>query len=964
MRMGCPDDTLLLAMAERSLAPDQFALIEVHMDSCEHCRKLVAAAVGVKRATFDADTALAAGTPAPRDGRASLLDISINDRYLIETLLGRGGMGSVYLALDRTLDRQVALKLHRAGSGSERLHREAMAMAKLAHPNVVTVFEIATVDDRLYVAMEYVRGTTLREWLATGRRSWRQIIAMLLETGSGLAAAHAAGLIHRDFKPENVLVGDDRRPRVGDFGLARVDSTPSGERRSLPSGDDTSDDDSDAGRSIGMTPLDTPMTETGALLGTPAYMAPEQLAGDSVDARCDQFAFCVVAWECLYGKRPFVGRTLVELQQAIEAHQLPRHPRSDVPARVRRVLERGLSLAPADRFSDMPSLLAALRTASAPRTRRRLAWAIAGAALLGGAGIAAASLVGERRHEAACAADVAEMHDVFDPLTRVQARVAFVATGTPGAGAAFTRTEKVLLRYADALGRQASVVCRGLVEPPAVTAARKACLAERKQELASFVTMLRAPDRAIVNRATNAAWSLFDASPCNDPQTLLARAATSSRTPPEVAAQLRELKALDDLGRYDEGIARAEPILAAARARGDKHAELSALLALGNLYADVENVEQTLATFDQAIALAETLGRDLDAAAGHAALANHHGVVTNDYAAAHRSIGLARAKLERLGSENPAVRGELLMIEAQVFADENRLGDAEKSMRAAAETIESAYGPEHPKLGAALGTLSQILRYQRKVDESLAAAERALATLSAAYGSDHPYVAGAEMTVGQNLADLGRHGEARERYRRADAIFARVFGDVHPYRAAIAANIGSVDLHEKDFAAAEASFRRAHAMIVQLKGDGHMDALAARGDIARAMAMGGRVAEALAEQERVVAGYQALGRDGEPRLVGGLLDLVHYQLDGGNPQLAMATAERALGLAEKRGEDANPGEIAEAKFLLSRALWAVGHDRGRARRLAAQARTATASLSPALATELETWLTQLDAAPK
>jgi eukaryotic-like serine/threonine-protein kinase len=957
--MACPDDTVLLAMAERSLDPEQFALIEVHMDSCDHCRKLVAAAVGAKRATFDADTALAVGTPEPRDGRASLLDFSINDRYAIETMLGRGGMGTVYLAHDRTLDRQVALKLHRARSGGERLHREAMAMAKLAHPNVVTVFEVATVDDRLYVAMEYVRGTTLREWLASGTRTWRQIIAMLLETGAGLAAAHAAGLIHRDFKPENVLVGDDNRPRVGDFGLARADSTPSGERRP-PS----SDDDSNAGRSIAGTPLATPMTETGALLGTPAYMAPEQLAGDSVDARCDQFAFCVAAWECLYGRRPFVGRTLVELQQAIEAHELPRPSRSDVPARVRRVLARGLSLAPADRYPDMPALLAALRTASAPRTRKRLAWALAGAALVGGAGIAAASVVGDRRHEAACAADVAEMHGVFDPLTRVQARVAFMATGTPGAGAAFTRTEKVLLRYADALGRQASTVCRGLVEPPAVTAARRACLAERKQALAGFVALLRAPDRTFVNRATNAAWGMFDASPCNDPQTLLARAATASRTPPEVAAQLRELKALDDLGRYDEGITLAEPLIAAARARGDKHAELSALLALGHLYAGVENVEQTLATFDQAITLAETLGRDLDAAAGHAALANHHGVVTNDYAAAHRSIGLARAKLERLGSENPAVRGELLMIEAQVYADENRLGDAERSMRAAAETIESAYGPEHPKLGAAFGTLSQILRYQRKVDESLAAAERALATLSAAYGSDHPYVAGAEMTVGQNLADLGRNAEARERYRRADAIFARVFGDVHPYRAAIAANIGSVHLHEKEFAAAEASFRRALAIIVQLKGDGHMDALAARGDIARAMAMDGRVAEALAEQEQIVAGYQALGRDGEPRLVGGLLDLVHYQLDTGKPELAMATAERALGLATKRGEDANPGEIAEAKFLLSRALWTSGRDRGRARALAAEARTAAASLNPDLAGQLDAWLTQLDAAAK
>jgi predicted Ser/Thr protein kinase len=173
------------------------------------------------------------GTPQvdETDSLASFADMSINDRYVIEAVLGRGGMGTVYLARDLTLDREVALKLHRATGDdavgrSARLHREAMAMAKLAHPNVVTVFEVATVEDRLYVAMEYVKGETLRGWLAAQPRTWRAIVAMLLETGQGLAAAHAAGLVHRDFKPENVLVGDDGRPRVGDFGLARVGAAP------------------------------------------------------------------------------------------------------------------------------------------------------------------------------------------------------------------------------------------------------------------------------------------------------------------------------------------------------------------------------------------------------------------------------------------------------------------------------------------------------------------------------------------------------------------------------------------------------------------------------------------------------------------------------------------------------------------------------------------------------------------
>jgi len=257
-------------MLERSMNPTKFGELEIHIDSCESCRKAVAALAQGSRprgAPFaELDHELASGAV-------------IDERYEVRTELGRGGMGTVYLAHDRTLGRDVALKLHRAGhsvagSGADRLQREAVAMAKLAHPNVVNVFEVAIVDDRMYVAMEYVRGTTLRGWLGTSKRSWREVVAMLAATGRGLAAAHAAGLVHRDFKPENVLVGDDGRPRVGDFGLARADH---------------------AAVVVDPETLDTADTMTAGLAGTPAYMAPEQLMGDPVDARSDQFAFCVVA---------------------------------------------------------------------------------------------------------------------------------------------------------------------------------------------------------------------------------------------------------------------------------------------------------------------------------------------------------------------------------------------------------------------------------------------------------------------------------------------------------------------------------------------------------------------------------------------------------------------------------------------------------------------------------------------
>ncbi|MBA3398134.1 MAG: serine/threonine protein kinase, partial [Deltaproteobacteria bacterium] len=287
----------------------------------------------------------------------------ISNRFRIDRVLGAGGMGTVYVATDQTLGREVAIKLHHAAGGAIRLRREAVAMARLAHPNVVTVFEVGELERHPYVVMEYVTGTTLRAWLAAAPRAVPEILAMMIAAGEGLAAAHEAGLIHRDVKPENVLIGSDGRARVGDFGLAR----------DLDSKDDPVPATADW--------LLSPMTQTGSVLGTPAYMAPEQLAGAEIDARADQFAFCITVWEALWGERPFASTTFEELSRALESGQLrapPALPR--VPLRVRAALERGLSPDPAARFPTMHALLGALREPTRKR-RRLLAVGLAAAAM-------------------------------------------------------------------------------------------------------------------------------------------------------------------------------------------------------------------------------------------------------------------------------------------------------------------------------------------------------------------------------------------------------------------------------------------------------------------------------------------------------------------------------------------------------------------------------------------------------
>jgi tetratricopeptide (TPR) repeat protein/predicted Ser/Thr protein kinase len=905
--MNCPSDNVLVAMVEQQLDAARFAEVEVHIDTCEHCRKVVAAALSGKT--------LAVGTPAPdvADALASVVDVSISGRYVIEAVLGRGGMGTVYLARDQTLNRDVALKLHAVGSGNDRLQREAIAMAKLAHPNVVTVFEIGSVDDRMYVAMEYVRGETLRGWLDSGQRRWRQTIEMLLQAGAGLAAAHAAGLIHRDFKPENVLVGEDGRPRVSDFGLARVGAS----RDSKPTG-----------LVLGS------MTQTGTIVGTPAYMAPEQLAGETVDARCDQFAFCVVAWESLFGKRPFAGNTLAAIEDSIQRQDVQRPARSDVPQRMRDVIMRGLAVKPGDRYADMPALLAALRSAAIPRTKRYLAAGVAATVLLGAGSYGTVSLVSARRHAAQCDAVGVETH-VFDTFKREEIRLAFIASRVPNADVAFERAAPVLDRYSRALAEQMQRMCHGVDEPLTITAARRACLTERKSELAAFVGLMSRPSPSIVRRAPSTAWSMFEPIPCNDTSQLLAYPLLPTARSPEVAAEFALMHSLNDAAQYEAAAQAATKLRDHARTTKDRALELSALIELAHAKQNIEPPDVIAPLFHEVVQLAETLGHDLDAAGALSSLANLAGVSQNDYQAAHRYIALARAKLDRLGGGNLALRGVLFATESQVFADENRLGEAENSIRQAVFALEQAFGPNHPKVGSVYGTLSQILRYQNK--DALPASERTLSIMRETLGNDHPNTAGAEMTLGQVLADTGRYEEALALYEHADVVFAKTLGEKHPVRGSLLSNVATLELHRKNWDVALEKYRKVLELVEATVGPDHIDASGRHMDIARVLASTDRMPEALAAVDRGIAILEKAGADGEPRLIGALAELADYQVYAKQPAKAVATAERALAITKRRPADANVVEVGQLKFVLARALWDSNRDRARARMLVMEA---------------------------
>ncbi|HET6583628.1 MAG TPA: serine/threonine-protein kinase, partial [Nannocystaceae bacterium] len=296
-------------------------------------------------------------------------------RYVVIELVGSGGLGDVHAAYDPQLDRKIAIKLLRTnaearrafGDPTDRLMREAQAMARVRHPNAVAVHDVGMYGDQVFVAMEFVAGPTLLGWASEPTRDWRIVRDAFIQAGRGLVAAHEAGLVHRDFKLSNVIVGNDGRVVVLDFGLAKAfDRTPVGDDDRLPAS---------ASRT---SLLEREMTRVGYLAGTPPYMAPELYAGGAGTPSSDQFAFCVALYYALYGMLPFEGATVEDHLRAIEGGiGVPPKSARRVPPWLHRVLARGLAVAPRDRFSDLPALLEALVEDRRRRRRGMLALAIA-----------------------------------------------------------------------------------------------------------------------------------------------------------------------------------------------------------------------------------------------------------------------------------------------------------------------------------------------------------------------------------------------------------------------------------------------------------------------------------------------------------------------------------------------------------------------------------------------------------
>ena len=732
-------------------------------------------------------------------------------RYVVLRRLGEGGMGVVYAAYDESLDRKVALKLLRAGSPAARrrtetrLDREARAMARSSHPNVATIFEVGRHADDVFIAMELVTGQTLRGWLARPHSS-AEIVRVLIDAGRGLAAAHRAGVVHRDFKPENVMVvdpdaGSSRhgRVKVMDFGLAGVEA---------------STDDHEHSTTV-VTRADEPLTVRGRVVGTPAYMSPEQLRGETVDARSDQFSFCVTAYEALYGYRPFSADDRDALLASMdEPAPLPADARG-VPRRILEVLRRGLHGEPDQRFPDIEALLEALEREPSARLRH---WTLG----LAGGGIVAAS-----GWMAARLADDDPCRRGHDAVARVwnddrSARIAeaFVATGLPHAEPTWTVAVAALDDYARQWAEAHDDACRATrvygSQSEAMLDLRTSCLEQRVGALGALLDLLERPDAIVVAQSLSAVSDLPDLTPCANRRALRERVALPNDADARARIEalhdeLEEVEATFRVGRYAEAHRRAEPLREAAVAVGHPPTTGRAQLLIGRTSLETGLEVEGREALKQALFAAEASGDGELLAHAAIRLAASLAVALDDYAGALDVLSLADAALQRAGDvtgprlEWHHVRGDVLRRqgaydEAELEHTEAlRLAELEEpqrphivareraslatigfsrghwdtglaELRQVTESYERDLGPTHPASAEMHARLAGAFILRQRWNDAEREATIAIERLEQALGEDSIHLANPLSDRASAYMRTGRTGEAEDDLRRALAL--------------------------------------------------------------------------------------------------------------------------------------------------------------------------------------------------
>jgi tetratricopeptide (TPR) repeat protein/predicted Ser/Thr protein kinase len=703
-------------------------------------------------------------------------------RYRIDRRIGAGGMGEVYLGFDAELERELAIKLVRAefclGGGGERLRVEAKALARLSHPNVVQVYEVGEHEGRTFLAMEYVPGQTLGEWLHEEQRCWREVLPRFLAAGRGLAAAHAAGVVHRDFKPANVLLTPQGRVCVADFGLALTGLPGSGDEATREHDLRVPATDAEPSRAPAHR-----LSMTGAVMGTVRFMPLEQLEAGVVDPRADQFAFCVALYEALWRESPFPADGVAERCAALRADRVRLPPRGPAPMGLWRAIRRGLARHPDQRWPDMDALLDALE--AVPRRRTRLAFATVATPAFAGL-VALAWPAAPTPAPDPCANLAEEIDSVWSSAHHRELEEQFVSTELAFAEASAAAVSAGLDAWRSRWLAEREQLCRATVSAALadeVSGLRGACLERQRAGFDATVAVLLQADAEAVTRAQELLAQLPALEPCRDDEALiLGMPPPSPQQRDEVEdlrSELARLRAETEAGHSGELEPRAEELVRRAEASAYVPVLAEALGERGHLeFARLEldaAVESTRAAID----LAEASRHDELLAELWLSLALHGLTDMRDAARGESWLRRARSSKRRTGLD-PRTTSRLEFADAKLAELTGDRDRAEQHLRAAIA------GLDQPELAddlraqllrpAYLGHLAGLLTASKgREDEIISLRAAALDAAERSFPPGHPEIAAHAFNLGQARLAAGREAEARPLLERA----ARLWLDSH-----------------------------------------------------------------------------------------------------------------------------------------------------------------------------------------
>ncbi len=853
-------------------------------------------------------------------------------RYVPLERIGVGGTGVVYRAYDRDLRRELALKFLRAPSsqtegdahGRARLLREAQALASITHPSVISVFDVGESEDGVFVAMEYVRGMDFAQWLDRGEGDWRQALRVLLQAGEGLAAAHDAGVLHRDFKPANILLDETLRPRVIDFGLARLADDASGTACSPPVLEFAGNADgvlSSAGEESMPSLLETPLTDGGVLMGTPGYMAPEQYRGGAATALTDQFSFCVTVYEALYGRRPFPMRGAADVEALLHrgvAREAP--PGVRVPRRIHRAVLRGLALAPEDRFPDMRALLRALRV-----DRGRVWVAVAAVALLAG-GLAGGLAWHGSRAIASCEREADMIASVWGPDVAGEVRAAFVTTGLPYAADTAQRVAASLDAYRDAWrgARVASCEARALGQPSAAVRDRQnECYGRALEGLEALVGMFRQADRRTVDHAVSAVLDLPDPERCEQEALVGGEPRVPERVREGVASvreALAQVRSVLSAGAGPRAVRALVELEHQADVLG--HVPLVAEVGLvrGHAFLHVHDLEEASRAYRQAYFAALSAGDDRTAVVAATALLKLH-TVWLGHESGFEWGRHARAVLTRLARAE-ILRAELeyaLGLGASAFG---RVAEGLRHLELARVIYEQEMGPGALQLGDVLVGMAPLLQGMGRGDEALAAVDRAVEITRSVLGERHPHLGSVLKSRGDLRAASGEMEGALSDYSLALQMLEAGLEAKGEEFVSLLENLAIVRAGRGEFAKARALFSREYALLLDLGRHGAALAIAVQ-NIAEADYALGDFRAARDGYRRALEAWPDDSNDRAPSPAGVWANLARAEAAMGNDRAARRLAQRVIS-DSAAGSQATAPYLATAFFARGRSHLALG----------------------------------------